>query len=463
MAFFRVVVFRELNAYSNPIGNDVLPDRKDQTASQETDDIYASSVRRRIETWRLFMFFLSLFLIVLGGGIVGFLCQKIHLPALIGYLVVGIVLGSFALIDQSIMVISSELRKIALLVILLKAGLSLNLGDLRKVGRPAILLCFLPACLEMCAVGLLGHYILGLSFLESFLLGAVLGAVSPAVVVPRMVKMMENGEGTKKGIPQMIVAGSSCDDIVMIVFYTSFLTIESGDGVSVMSFLNVPISMVSGVGLGLVIGFLFSFLFKKIHMRDSLKLALILGVCFGLVFLESFLGQWFGFSSLLAAITIGITVLARRAEQAKRLATKCDQVWAVAEIFLFVLVGSSIKIDYALTIIWPALLVLTLSLLVRISGVFLSLTKTRLNFKERSFVAISYLPKATVQAAIGGGLLDLGLSLGNPAIIFAGTIVLSVSVVSILLTAPLGAIAIDLSRPRLIKRDDGNQSGDMAS
>jgi NhaP-type Na+/H+ or K+/H+ antiporter len=396
------------------------------------------------------MLFFSLCLILLGGGIVGFLCRKIRLPALIGYLIVGIVLGYFSLIDASIAGISAELRKIALIVILLKAGLSLNLEDLKKVGRPAVLLCFVPACFEMCAVGLLGPSFLGLTYTESFLLGAVLGAVSPAVVVPRMVKMIEEKRGTEKAIPQMIVAGSSCDDIVMIVFYSSFLTIEGGNDLSAMTFLNVPISVVTGVGVGIGIGFLFSFLFEKVHMRDSIKLSLVLGVCFGLVFLESYLSQWFGFSSLLAVIAIGIVILSRRAVQAKRLAVKCDRVWAVAEIFLFVLVGASIKIQYALDVLGWASLLIVIALAIRVGGVYLSLTKTSLTFKERTFVAIAYTPKATVQAAIGGGLLDLGNSLGNPAIIAAGTTVLSVSVVSILLTAPLGAAAIDLAGPRLV-------------
>lgn len=396
------------------------------------------------------MFFLSLSLIILGGGIVGFLCQKIRLPALLGYLIVGILLGYFSLIDASIAGISAELRKIALIVILLKAGLSLNIADLKKAGRPAILLCFLPACFEMCVIGVVGHYLLGLSFLESFLLGSVLGAVSPAVVVPRMVKMIENGQGTDKGIPQMIVAGCSLDDIVMIVFYTSFLTIEGGDGLSVMTFLNVPISIVSGVGIGILLGLLLSLLFKHVHMRDSLKLALVLGVCFGLVFLESYLATWFGFSSLLAAITIRIVILRRREAQARRLAQKCDRVWAVAEIFLFVLVGASIQLEYAIKVLGWSILVIIIGLIARMGAVYLSTAKTKLSFKERSFVAISYLPKATVQAAIGGGLLDLGNNLSNPAIIAAGTTVLAVSVVSILLTAPLGAFAMDIASPRLV-------------
>lgn len=266
--------------------------------------------------------------------------------------------------------------------------------------------------------------------------------------------MIEESQGTNKGIPQMIIAGSSCDDIVMILFYTSFLTIEGGNSLSIMTFVNVPISIILGVGIGIGLGFLFSFIFKKIHMRDSLKLTFLLGVSFALVFVESFVSQWIGFSSLLAIITIGIVILAKRETQAKRLAAKCDRLWTVAEIFLFVLVGASIKVDYAISIFLPALAVIAIGLLIRILGVYLSLVKTKLNFKERSFVSISYIPKATVQAAIGGGLLDLGNQMNSDAIIAAGIIVLSVSVISILTTAPIGAFIIDLTTKRLTHKED---------
>jgi solute carrier family 9B (sodium/hydrogen exchanger), member 1/2 len=395
------------------------------------------------------MLFLSLMLILLGGGILGFLFKKINLPSLIGYLLAGIVFGYFHLLDNSITGISSQLREIALIIILIKAGLSLDIQELKKVGRPAILMSFIPACFEMCAIGLAGPAFLGISYVESFILGAVLGAVSPAVVVPRMVKMIEESRGTDKGIPQIIIAGSSMDDIVMIVFYTSFMTIESGDGLSFMTFLNVPISIVTGIAIGILVGFLFSLVFEKVHMRDSLKLTLVLGACFGLVFVEGFVSKWFGFSSLLAVITIGIVILARRKGQAERLAAKCDRLWSVAEVFLFVLVGASIKIDYALTILIPALIVILIGLVIRSIGVYGCLLKTKLTLKEKSFVVISYLPKATVQAAIGGGLLDLGNSMGNPAIIVAGTVVLSVSVVSILFTAPVGAFLMDVTYKKL--------------
>ena len=403
------------------------------------------------------MFFLSLTLILVVGGILGFLAKKIRIPSLIVYLLLGIALAYFGLIDDSLLSVSAEIRKIALIIILIKAGLSLDLKDLKKVGRPAILLSFIPAVIEMVTIGLLGPSLLNLTYLESFLLGSVLGAVSPAVVVPRMIKMIETSQGTNKGIPQMIIAGSSLDDIVMIVRYTSFLTIEGGSSLNVMTFLNVPISIVLGVAVGIIVGLVLSLFFKKVHMRDSLKLSIILGICFGFVFLESYISKWVGFSSLLTVITIGIVLLARRKTQADRIAQKCDRLWTVAEIFLFVLVGASIKLDSVWSIILPALLLIVVALIIRMIGVFTCLIKTNLNFKERLFVAIAYVPKATVQAAIGGGLLDLGNSMGNEAIKAAGMIVLTVSVIAILFSAPVGAFAIDLSMNKLTTRDTSSE------
>jgi solute carrier family 9B (sodium/hydrogen exchanger), member 1/2 len=396
------------------------------------------------------MFFASLCLIMVGGALLYFLCKALHLPALVGYLLWGIFLGYFGLIDANISAISPQIRKIALVIILTKAGLSLNLEDLKKVGRPAVLLSFVPACIEMTTVGLLGPYFFALSYNESFLLGSVLGAVSPAVVVPMMVRLMEERRGTKKGIPGLVIAGSSADDIVMIVFYTVFLSIEKGEGASWINFLNIPISILSGIALGILLGLVFGFVFKKVHMRDSLKLVILFGIGFGLVWLEDYLAQWFAFSSLLAVITMGLVIMSKRKEQALRLSERCSKMWVIAEVFLFVLVGASIKTQFFSLYLWPSLGLLACSLIMRSLGVNLCLIKTKLNFKERGFVTISYLPKATVQAAIGGGLLDLGSSLNNAAITAAATIVLSVSVVSILLTAPLGAIVMNLSYKKLL-------------
>ena len=257
----------------------------------------------------------------------------------------------------------------------------------------------------MTAVGIAGHFLLGLSFVESFLLGAVLGAVSPAVVVPRTTKMLDEGIGTKHGIPQMITTGSSMDDIVMIVFYTSFLSVEGGGNVSAKAFINIPISIITGIAVGIIAGLIFSYVFKRFHLRDSLKLSYVFGTCFGFVWLETVASEYIGYSGLLSVIAMGIVILSKRREQAVRLKQKCDRLWVVSEMFLFTLVGASIQIEYAL--------------------------------------------KATVQAAIGGGLLDLGYHLNDPAIISAGTTVLSVAVVAILFTAPLGAYLMDFTRDKL--------------
>ena len=400
------------------------------------------------------MFFASLALILVGGVALYALCKLIHLPSLVAYLLWGMLLGYLGLIDKNIEAISSDIRKIALVIILLKAGLSLNVEDLKKVGRPAILMSFLPATVEMVTVGLLGPVFFSLTYTESFLLGSVLGAVSPAVVVPMMSKLMDERVGTKKGIPALITAGSSIDDIIMIVFYGVFMSIESSGSFSWVSFLNIPSSIVSGILVGLLLGYLFSFLFKRVHMRDSIKLTLLFGVSFGLVYLESYLSQWFSFSSLLAIITIGIFTNRSRHEQAIRLSTRCSKMWVVAELFLFVLVGSSIKVDYFAKFLLPSLGLLACSLFMRVVAVNLSLIKTNLNLKERTFVSISYLPKATVQAAIGGGLLELGTSLNDEKIIAAGTIVLSVSVVTILISAPLGAILMNLTYKPLLGEPD---------
>ncbi len=400
------------------------------------------------------MFFLSLSLILILGVVAGYLLNKIKLPSLIGYLLIGILLGYFGLIDQSILNISSELRKIALIIILIKAGLTLNINDLKKIGRPAIFMSFVPATFEMITFGLLGPLFFNLTYIESFIMGACIGAVSPAVVVPRMVKMIEEGRGNKKGIPQIILAGSSMDDIVMIVFYSAFLTLEQGNNVGIMTFLNIPISILSGILVGILIGFALVFIFKKIHVRDSIKIAFIFGIAFGLVYLESYLSNYFGYSSLLSAITIGIIILTKKEEVAKRLSVKCSKLWVVAEIVLFTLVGASIKINYFSTYLLPALGIIACGLFVRLCAVFLSLTKTNITFKERIFMAIAYIPKATVQAAIGGGLLDLGNSLNNTTIINAGIIVLSVSVVAILFTAPLGAFLTDLTYKKFIPLDE---------
>lgn len=411
--------------------------------------------------------FFTLFLIVFGGVLLNKLAKRIRIPPLVLYLLYGVLLSllqekvgsSFIFLDSGVRNISSPIRKVALIIILLKAGLSLNLSDLKKVGRPAILRSFLPACTERVAVGIFGKRILGLTYTESFLLGSVLGAVSPAVVIPRMSKLRDEKYGTEKGIPQLVIAGSSIDDIIRIVFYQCFLTREKGGNLSARTFLNIPISIVTGVGIGILLGRLLSFVFNKVKRNDTFKLLLLLSICFGLTYLEDLVSPYFGYSSLLSIITCAIVIHKKGEQISLILKTKFNEIWYLAEIFLFILVGAGIKIEYAGKYFLPALLLLLISLVFRSLAVTGCLVKTKLTWKERGFVVISYLPKATVQAAIGGGLLDFGNQLlasgaaNAESVIAAGTIVLSVSVLAILITAPFAAISRNLLYPHRLKRE----------
>ena len=411
--------------------------------------------------------FFTLFLIVFGGVLLNKLAKRIRIPPLVLYLLYGVLLSllqekvgsSFIFLDSGVRNISSPIRKVALIIILLKAGLSLNLSDLKKVGRPAILRSFLPACTERVAVGIFGKRILGLTYTESFLLGSVLGAVSPAVVIPRMSKLRDEKYGTEKGIPQLVIAGSSIDDIIRIVFYQCFLTREKGGNLSARTFLNIPISIVTGVGSGILLGRLLSFVFNKVERNDTFKLLLLLSICFGLTYLEDLVSPHFGYSSLLSIITCAIVIHKKGEQISLILKTKFNEIWYLAEIFLFILVGAGIKIEYAGKYFLPALLLLLISLVFRSLSVTGCLVKTKLTWKERGFVVISYLPKATVQAAIGGGLLDFGNQLlasgaaNAESVIAAGTIILSVSVLAILITAPFAAISRNLLYPHRLKRE----------
>ena len=410
------------------------------------------------------MFFLDLFIIICGGVLIHFLFNKIKVPALIGYLLLGILINAVGFIDPSINIISPYIRKIALVIILIKAGLSLDVSDLKKVGRPAILMSFVPAVVEMCVVGVVAPLLFDITYVESFILGAVLGAVSPAVVIPMMTKLMGEKVGTKKGIPQLILAGSSIDDIVMIVFYQAFISIEAGGSINPMTFANIGIAIVSGVAVGIGLGFLISLLFKKVDvkMKRNLKFLLILAVGLGLVALEEFLAKWFIFSSLLAVITMCVMIRVKDKERAERLALRTSKVWIPAEMFLFFLVGASIKVEYATKFFLPALALVAISLAARSLAVSGCLIKTKLNAKERLFTVISYLPKATVQASIGGGLLDFGNKLlesgaaNADVVIAAGTIVLSVSVLAILISAPIASLTMNLTYEKLLIRDSEN-------
>lgn len=389
---------------------------------------------------------LSISLILLVGMSVGWICQKMKLPSLLGMLVTGIVLGPYMLnlLDDSILGISAELRKIALIIILTRAGLGLDLSGLKKIGRPAVLMCFVPASLELLGILLIAPKLLGISMLEAAILGAVLAAVSPAVVVPRMVKLMEEGYGVREGIPQLILAGASVDDVYVIVLFSTFLGMIQGESASVIHFINIPISIFLGVGIGFLIGIILAYYFKKVHMRDTSKVLVILSISLLLVVLEDHLTIPITFSALIAIMFIGIGLQKKREVVARRLSVKYGKLWVAAEVFLFVLVGATVNIGYLSKVGVKALVVIAVALIFRMFGVFLCLLGTSLDKKERVFAMMAYTPKATVQAAIGGIPLSLGLACGE--------IVLTVAVLAIVLTAPAGAFAMDLSYKKFLKK-----------
>ena len=389
---------------------------------------------------------LSISLILIVGMSMGWICQKMKLPSLLGMLVTGIVLGPYVLnlLDASILGISSELRKIALIIILTRAGLGLDLSGLKKIGRPAILMCFVPATFELIGMLLLAPKLMGLSVMEAAVLGAVLAAVSPAVVVPRMVKLMDEGYGVKEGIPQLILAGASVDDVYVIVLFSTFVGMMQGEGASVISFINVPVSILLGIIIGLCIGVLLAKYFEKVHIRDTSKVLILLSISFLLVVIEDHLTTAITFSALIAIMFIGIGLQKKREVVATRLSKKYGKLWVAAEVFLFVLVGATVNIGYLGKVGAKALLLIVGALLFRMLGVFVCLLGTSLKRGERLFTMMAYTPKATVQAAIGGIPLSLGFSCGDT--------VLTVAVLAIVLTAPLGAFAIDLSYQKLLSR-----------
>lgn len=389
---------------------------------------------------------LSISLILILGMFMGWICQKIKLPSLLGMLITGIVLGPYVLdlLDDSILGISAELRKIALIIILTRAGLGLDLSGLKKIGRPAVLMCFVPASFELIGMILLAPKLMGLTVLEAAIMGAVLAAVSPAVVVPRMVKLMDEGYGVNEGIPQLILAGASVDDVYVIVLFSTFVGMMQGEGASILKFVNIPISIFLGIAIGLLIGVLLAYFFKKMHIRDTSKVLIILSISFLLVVMEDKLSTPITFSALIAIMFIGIGLQKKRETVAKRLSVKYGKLWVAAEVFLFVLVGATVNIGYLGKVGVKALIVIIGALVFRMFGVFVCLLGTSLERKERLFTMLAYTPKATVQAAIGGIPLALGFTCGD--------LVLTVAVLAIVLTAPLGAFAIDLSYKKLLNR-----------
>ena len=383
---------------------------------------------------------LSIALILIFGLALGELAGLLRLT---GMIAAGILLGSLGWLDPALLGISADLRKIALIIILTRAGLNLELSDLKKCGRPALLLSFVPAACEIVGVTLLAQLLLGLDIAEA---ASVLAAVSPAVIVPKMLKLMEEKRGTDKQIPQMILAGASMDDVFVIVMFSVFSGLCAGGEVSAVSIVNIPVSILLGAAVGAVCGVLMALLFRKLHMRDSVKVILVMSLAFLLVTLEDFLPDFIGFSGLVAVMTAGIALRQREPERAVRISAKYSKLWTAAELMLFVLVGAEVDLNSIGGIWLPVLGVIIGALAFRCAGVFLCLLRTRLCLKERLFCMLAYTPKATVQAAIGGVPLAMGLACGN--------VILSGAVLAILVTAAAGAFLIDLTAPRLLKKEE---------
>lgn len=375
----------------------------------------------------------------------GAVFRRLNLPQLLGMLLTGILLGPYALnlLDGSILSISADLRQIALIIILTRAGLNLDVADLKKVGRAAVLMCFVPASFEILGMLALAPRILGISLLDAAIMGTVVGAVSPAVIVPKMLKLMDERYGTRESIPQLIMAGASVDDVFVIVLFTSFTGLAQGGTASALDLMRIPTSIVLGLAAGAVCGLLLALAFRKIHMRDSAKVIIILSISFLLVTLEHSLSGALGFSGLLAVMGMGIALQRRRGEVAARLSAKYSKLWVAAELLLFVLVGATVDVGYALASGGAAVLLIFGVLVFRMAGVFLCLLGTSLDRGERLFCMIAYMPKATVQAAIGAIPLSMGLACGQ--------IVLTVAVLSILITAPLGSFLIERTYKKLLK------------
>jgi NhaP-type Na+/H+ or K+/H+ antiporter len=394
---------------------------------------------------------LSIALIMLVGMAAAMLSKKVGLPGLVGMILTGAILGPCVLnlIDDSILNISSELRKIALIIILTRAGLTLDLDDLKRAGRPALLMCFLPASFEILGMILVAPHLLHISILEVAIMGAVIAAVSPAVVVPKMIQLMEEGYGMNKQIPQIILAGASVDDVFVIVLFTSFTGLAQGDQISVMKFVNIPISIIAGILIGAVIGIALGIFFTKVHMRDTIKVIIILSLAFILVSLEEMITIPVTFAALISVMFMGIFLKRKKADTSARLSAKFNKLWVMAEIILFVLVGASVDITFISKAGLKTVILIFAVLVFRMAGVFICMLGTKLNGKERLFCMLAYTPKATVQAAIGGVPLAMGLACGN--------IVLTVAVIAIVITAPLGAFMIEHTYKKLLSKTENNE------
>ena len=394
---------------------------------------------------------LSLALIFLCGMILGKIFSILKLPSLLGLIITGIILGPYCLnlLDNSILSISADLRELALIIILTRAGLNLDIEDLKKVGRPAILMCFVPASFEIIGMILIAPKFFNITLLDAALMGSVVAAVSPAVLVPKMLKLIDEKYGTNKSIPQMLMAGASVDDIFVIVLFASFTSLVKGGNISALDFIKIPTAIIFGLLIGVLIAFILSKFFTRFHIRDSAKVVIILSISFILVTIENsaskFLNGIIGFSGLLAVMSMGAYLKKSKEELSKRLSIKYSKLWVAAEIILFVLVGAAVNINYALKTGFIGVILILSVLVFRMLGVLISLIKTKLNKKERIFSMMAYCPKATVQAAIGSIPLAFGFA--------SGEIILTVAVLAILITAPLGAFAIEFFYKRLLEHE----------
>jgi solute carrier family 9B (sodium/hydrogen exchanger), member 1/2 len=389
---------------------------------------------------------LSVALIITLSLLLAQIFSKLRLPSILGMLISGVILGPYVLnlIDPNILDLSTDLRQIALIVILVRAGLSIDLEDIKKIGRPAIFLAFIPATIEMLAITFLAPLIFGISYLEAAIMGSIVAAVSPAIVVPRMIKLMESGHGAKRKIPHLILAGASIDDIYVIVIFMSLIQAYQGQGFNLIQVLLIPVSIALGILLGIVVGLLLVYLFKKIHMRDTIKVLIIFSVSFFMVVLEHTLESIIPISGLIGVMILGATILKQYDILAKRLVGKFEKIWVIAEIMLFVLVGAAVNITVLETAGLSAVFLILVAMVIRLGAVYLSLLKTSFTTKEKIFVGLSYMPKATVQAAIGSIPLALG--------ILNGHLILTVAVLAIMVTAPLGAILMDRTYKILLEQ-----------
>lgn len=386
---------------------------------------------------------ISIAVILLCGLLFGGICKRLCFPALIGMIIAGVLIGPYGLniIDDSILSISSELRRIALIIILIRAGLKLDLRDLKKAGRPALLMCFVPACFEMAGTVVLAPVLLGISVLDAAILGTVICAVSPAVVVPRMIRLIDEKYGTEKGIPQMILAGASVDDVFVIVIFTTFTGLAKGEDFSWISIINIPVSILTGIAFGILAGLVIQWFFEKFRITNVTQVIIIFALSFAMNWAEE-ASVYVPFAGLIAIMSMGIGVKRKSPEMAKALSGIFDKLWIPAEIFLFILVGASVAIDSAKNAGLTAVLLIIAVLLFRMAGVFVCMLGTKFSLREKLFCMLAYTPKATVQAAIGGLPLAMGLECGQ--------IVLTISVAAIIITAPLGAFLIDLTYKKLL-------------